>query len=98
MASIAFLGLGVMGYPMAAHLKNRGGHDVTVYNRTAAKAEKWVAQHGGAHAHVVVVHQALERRERGVDLDAPQMTGDRRPRHRPRGARVGRAELGEARA
>ncbi len=50
MASIAFLGLGVMGYPMAAHLKNRGGHDVTVYNRTAAKAEKWVAQHGGAHA------------------------------------------------
>jgi 3-hydroxyisobutyrate dehydrogenase len=50
MASIAFLGLGVMGYPMAAHLKNKGGHDVTVYNRTAAKAEKWVAQHGGAHA------------------------------------------------
>jgi 3-hydroxyisobutyrate dehydrogenase len=50
MASIAFLGLGVMGYPMAAHLKNKGGHDVTVYNRTKAKAEKWVAQHGGALA------------------------------------------------
>jgi 3-hydroxyisobutyrate dehydrogenase len=50
MASIAFLGLGVMGYPMAAHLKNKGGHDVTVYNRTTAKAEKWVAQHGGALA------------------------------------------------
>ncbi len=50
MASIAFLGLGVMGYPMAAHLKNKGGHDVTVYNRTAAKAEKWVAEHGGSSA------------------------------------------------
>jgi 3-hydroxyisobutyrate dehydrogenase len=47
MASVAFLGLGVMGYPMAAHLKNKGGHDVTVYNRTTAKAEQWVAQHGG---------------------------------------------------
>ena len=47
MAKVAFLGLGVMGYPMAAHLKNRGGHDVNVYNRTTAKAEKWVAQHGG---------------------------------------------------
>jgi len=47
MAKVAFLGLGVMGYPMAGHLKNKGGHDVTVYNRTTAKAEKWVAQHGG---------------------------------------------------
>ena len=42
MAKVAFLGLGVMGYPMAGHLKNKGGHEVTVYNRTAAKAEKWV--------------------------------------------------------
>lgn len=50
MAKVAFLGLGVMGYPMAGHLKNRGGHDVTVYNRTAAKAEKWVAEHGGRMA------------------------------------------------
>ncbi len=50
MAKIAFLGLGVMGYPMAGHLKNKGGHDVTVYNRTAAKAEKWVAQFGGRSA------------------------------------------------
>jgi 3-hydroxyisobutyrate dehydrogenase len=50
MASVAFLGLGVMGYPMAAHLKNKGGHDVTVYNRTAAKAQKWAAEHGGSHA------------------------------------------------
>jgi 3-hydroxyisobutyrate dehydrogenase len=47
MAKVAFLGLGVMGYPMAAYLKNRGGHDVTVYNRTAGKAQKWVAEHGG---------------------------------------------------
>ncbi|MEO0486655.1 MAG: NAD(P)-binding domain-containing protein, partial [Pseudomonadota bacterium] len=49
MAKIAFLGLGVMGYPMAGHLQ-AAGHDVTVYNRTAAKAEAWVAQHGGAMA------------------------------------------------
>ncbi len=47
MAAVAFLGLGVMGYPMAAHLKHKGGHDVTVYNRTTVKAEQWVAQHGG---------------------------------------------------
>ncbi len=50
MAKVAFLGLGVMGYPMAGHLKNKGGHDVTVYNRTAEKAEKWVGEHGGASA------------------------------------------------
>ncbi|MDQ6437879.1 NAD(P)-dependent oxidoreductase [Mesorhizobium sp. LHD-90] len=50
MASVAFLGLGVMGFPMAGHLKNKGGHDVTVYNRTAARAEKWVAEHGGKSA------------------------------------------------
>ena len=50
MAKVAFLGLGVMGYPMAGHLKNKGGHDVTVYNRTAAKAEKWVKQYGGKSA------------------------------------------------
>ncbi len=43
---LAFLGLGVMGYPMAGHLA-RAGHDVTVYNRTGAKAEQWVSQHGG---------------------------------------------------
>jgi len=50
MAKVAFIGLGVMGYPMAAHLKNRGGHDVTVYNRTQAKAAKWVEEHGGEMA------------------------------------------------
>ena len=46
---VAFLGLGVMGFPMAAHLK-KGGHDVTVYNRTGAKAQKWVDTHGGRAA------------------------------------------------
>ncbi|HEY1545697.1 MAG TPA: NAD(P)-dependent oxidoreductase [Xanthobacteraceae bacterium] len=50
MAKIAFLGLGVMGFPMAGHLKQKGGHDVTVYNRTAAKAEQWVAKYGGKSA------------------------------------------------
>ena len=50
MAKVAFLGLGVMGFPMAGHLKNKGGQDVTVYNRTTAKADKWVAQHGGKRA------------------------------------------------
>jgi len=50
MAKVAFLGLGVMGYPMAGHLKNKGGHEVTVYNRTAAKAEAWVKQYGGKSA------------------------------------------------
>jgi 3-hydroxyisobutyrate dehydrogenase len=50
MAKIAFLGLGVMGSPMAAHLRHRGGHDVTVYNRTTSKAEKWVAENGGGFA------------------------------------------------
>ncbi|HTS42486.1 MAG TPA: NAD(P)-dependent oxidoreductase [Xanthobacteraceae bacterium] len=47
MAKVAFLGLGVMGYPMAGHLKTKGGHEVTVYNRSSDKAAKWVAQHGG---------------------------------------------------
>ncbi|MEL6169494.1 MAG: NAD(P)-dependent oxidoreductase [Pseudomonadota bacterium] len=46
MARVAFLGLGVMGYPMAGHLA-AAGHDVTVYNRTGAKAEAWVGEHKG---------------------------------------------------
>ena len=46
---VAFLGLGVMGHPMAGHL-TRAGHAVTVYNRTAAKAEAWVKEHGGRSA------------------------------------------------
>ena len=48
-AKVAFIGLGVMGFPMAGHLKAKG-YDVTVYNRTAAKAEAWVAKHGGKSA------------------------------------------------
>ncbi|MEN9894912.1 MAG: hypothetical protein RIR97_764 [Pseudomonadota bacterium] len=48
MAKVAFIGLGVMGFPMAGHLKVKGGHDVTVYNRTAVKAESWSAKFGGA--------------------------------------------------
>jgi 3-hydroxyisobutyrate dehydrogenase len=46
MAKVAFVGLGVMGYPMAGHLKKKG-HEVTVYNRTAARAQKWVEEFGG---------------------------------------------------
>ena len=47
--NVAFIGLGVMGYPMAGHLA-KAGHSVTVYNRTAAKADKWAAEHGGKSA------------------------------------------------
>jgi 3-hydroxyisobutyrate dehydrogenase-like beta-hydroxyacid dehydrogenase len=50
MAKVAFIGLGVMGFPMAGHLRTRGKHDVTVYNRTREKADKWVATHGGRSA------------------------------------------------
>lgn len=49
MAKVAFLGLGVMGFPMAGHLA-AAGHSVTVYNRTASKADKWVGMHGGTKA------------------------------------------------
>jgi 3-hydroxyisobutyrate dehydrogenase len=49
MAKVAFLGLGVMGHPMAGHLA-RNGHEVCVYNRTAEKAQRWVAEHGGRSA------------------------------------------------
>jgi 3-hydroxyisobutyrate dehydrogenase len=49
MADVAFIGLGVMGYPMAGHLAAKG-HNVTVYNRTAAKSEAWVTEHGGKSA------------------------------------------------
>ena len=50
MAKLAFLGLGVMGYPMAGHLQKKGGHEVTVYNRTGAKAQQWAREFGGKHA------------------------------------------------
>ncbi len=47
MATVAFIGLGVMGYPMAGHLRTRGDHEVRVFNRTRSKAEKWVSEFGG---------------------------------------------------
>jgi 3-hydroxyisobutyrate dehydrogenase-like beta-hydroxyacid dehydrogenase len=46
MAKVAWIGLGVMGYPMAGHLLKKGGHDLTVYNRNGAKAEAWVKEYG----------------------------------------------------
>ncbi len=50
MAKVAFLGLGVMGYPMARHLKQKGGHELTVYNRSSGKAQGWVSENGGRAA------------------------------------------------
>ncbi len=50
MADVAFIGLGVMGYPMAGHLAKRGGHRVTVYNRNTAKAAKWASENPGKTA------------------------------------------------
>ena len=47
MSKVAFIGLGVMGYPMAGHIRKKGGHDVTVYNRTPGKAQAWAAEFGG---------------------------------------------------
>ena len=47
---LAFIGLGVMGFPMAGHLATKGGHEVTVYNRTAAKAKEWADKFGGRTA------------------------------------------------
>jgi len=50
MSKVAFIGLGVMGYPMAGHIREKGGHDLVVYNRTTAKADKWAKQYGGETA------------------------------------------------
>ena len=50
MAKVAFIGLGVMGYPMAGYLAKRGGHQVTVFNRTTAKAERWATEYAGETA------------------------------------------------
>ena len=50
MAKVAWIGLGVMGYPMAGHILKKGGHDLVVYNRNGAKAQKWVAEHGKGRA------------------------------------------------
>ena len=49
-AKVAWIGLGVMGYPMAGHIRRKGGHDLTVYNRNGAKAEAWAKEYGGATA------------------------------------------------
>src|ERR1700737_1008090 len=50
MAKVAFLGLGVMGFPMAGHLVKKGGHEITVFNRTPAKALAWAQKFGGMTA------------------------------------------------
>ena len=50
MSKVAWIGLGVMGYPMAGHIRTKGGHDLVVYNRTAAKAQAWVDEFGGRAA------------------------------------------------
>ncbi len=50
MSKVAWIGLGVMGYPMAGHIRGKGGHDLVVYNRTASKADKWAEQYGGKTA------------------------------------------------
>src|ERR1700684_3427238 len=50
MAKVAFLGLGVMGFPMAGHLVKKGGHEVTVFNRTPSKAKQWADKFGGRTA------------------------------------------------
>ncbi|WP_424932087.1 NAD(P)-dependent oxidoreductase [Amaricoccus macauensis] len=59
MARVAFIGLGVMGYPMAGHLA-KAGHQVTVYNRTKSKSDQWVAEHGhqSAETPAAAVHEA----------------------------------------
>ena len=62
MAKVAFLGLGVMGFPMAGHLVAKGGHEVTVYNRTPAKAKAWAEKFGGKTA------RDAESRRRGPGL------------------------------
>ncbi len=50
MAKVAWIGLGVMGYPMAGHIRKKGGHDLTVYNRNGEKSAAWVKEFGGTAA------------------------------------------------
>ena len=50
MAGVAWIGLGVMGYPMAGHVLKNGGHELVVYNRTSSKAEGWVKEYGAGSA------------------------------------------------
>src|ERR1700721_289276 len=71
---LAFLGLGVMGYPMAGHLA-KAGHAVTVYNRTAGKAKSWVDAHGGTARETPALAAVAE--TRGLQaLDAPVSGGE----------------------
>jgi 3-hydroxyisobutyrate dehydrogenase-like beta-hydroxyacid dehydrogenase len=60
MAKIAWIGLGVMGYPMAGHLLRKGGHDLVVYNRTTAKAQAWVKEHGAGRTAKTPAEAAAE--------------------------------------
>jgi 3-hydroxyisobutyrate dehydrogenase-like beta-hydroxyacid dehydrogenase len=60
MAKVAWIGLGVMGFPMAGHLLAKGGHDVTVYNRNRAKAQAWVERHGGGRTADTPAAAAIE--------------------------------------
>ena len=89
MARVAFIGLGVMGYPMAGHLAAKG-HEVTVYNRTASRAEAWVAQHG--HARADTPAEAAERRRDRLRLRRQRRRPARRhPRRRTAPSRGWRA-------
>jgi 3-hydroxyisobutyrate dehydrogenase-like beta-hydroxyacid dehydrogenase len=60
MAKVAWIGLGVMGFPMAGHLQKKGGHDLVVYNRTAAKAQAWVKEHGAGRTAKTPAEAAAE--------------------------------------
>ena len=83
MSKIAWIGLGVMGFPMAGHIRTKGGYDLTVYNRTAAKADEWVAKFGGRTA---ATPRSRARRERAT-----------RAASAFRASRAGRARLSRAR-
>ena len=85
MAKVAFLGLGIMGYPMAGHLKSKGGHEVTVYNRTGAKAEKWLSQHGGRAA---PTRRVVQGRTLAGGKVAPLAFASRLFKTEPRGVRL----------
>jgi 3-hydroxyisobutyrate dehydrogenase len=60
MAKVAWIGLGVMGYPMAGHILAKGGHDLVVYNRNAEKAEAWVEEHGAGRTAATPASAAAE--------------------------------------
>ena len=66
---IAFIGLGVMGYPMAGHLV-RADHNVTVFNRTRERAERWVAEHGGRLAESPAAAHTVRQRPTPISVAA----------------------------